>query len=141
MVKANPSQPYPAEFQAVANEVSRIKTAVPLDRELVVTRKGTESDVSSYMAQYKKRTWILRCMKCGSDFDVDVYSSESVLITSRRTGYPNCGHVTQLTDPERLESAIKVHHLADAYFTKPAALLDLTKAIEKLLIRPEACPQ
>ena len=60
------------------------------------------------MTARRKRTWILKCGQCRSVFDVNVYPSQSIILTARKTVCAKCGHVPQR---DAIWSAMGVHRL------------------------------
>jgi DNA-directed RNA polymerase subunit RPC12/RpoP len=57
------------------------------------------------------RTWLLRCVKCKSHFNVGISPSESIILIARKTLCPNCGHLPTLTHPDVFLSAAQIHRL------------------------------
>jgi hypothetical protein len=62
-------------------------------------------------AKNKARTWLLRCVKCKSHFNVGVSPSESIILIAQKTLCPNCGHLPTLTRPDAFLSAAQIHRL------------------------------
>jgi DNA-directed RNA polymerase subunit RPC12/RpoP len=62
-------------------------------------------------AKNKARTWILRCVKCKSHFNVGISSSESIILIAQKTVCPSCGHLPTLTHPDAFLSAAQIHRL------------------------------
>lgn len=62
-------------------------------------------------AKNKARTWLLRCVKCKSHFNVGISPSESIILIAQKTLCPNCGHLPTLTHPDAFLSAAQIHRL------------------------------
>lgn len=62
-------------------------------------------------AKNKARTWLLRCVKCKSHFNVGISPSESIILIAQKTICPNCGHLPTLTHPDAFLSATQIHRL------------------------------
>lgn len=57
------------------------------------------------------RTWLLKCVKCKSHFNVGISPSESIILIAQKTLCPNCGHLPTLTHPDAFLSAAQIHRL------------------------------
>ena len=57
------------------------------------------------------RTWLLKCVKCKSHFNVSISPSESIILIAQKTVCPNCGHLPKLTHPDAFLSAAQIHRL------------------------------
>src|SRR5919106_3704137 len=62
-------------------------------------------------AKNKVRTWLLRCVKCKSQFNIGISPSESIILIAQKTVCPNCGHLPTLTNPDAFLSAAQIHRL------------------------------
>lgn len=62
-------------------------------------------------AKNETRTWLLRCVKCKSRFEVGISPSESIILIARKTLCPNCGHLPKLARPDVFLSAVQIHRL------------------------------
>jgi uncharacterized CHY-type Zn-finger protein len=63
------------------------------------------------MTARRKQTWILKCGQCRYVFDVNVYSSQSVILTARKTVCPKCGHVPRLGQRDAIWSVTGIHRV------------------------------
>jgi DNA-directed RNA polymerase subunit RPC12/RpoP len=74
-------------------------------------RSGSITHMRMKAAKNRARTWLLRCVKCKSHFNVGISPSESIILIARKTLCPNCGHLPTLTQPDAFLSAAQIHRL------------------------------
>jgi hypothetical protein len=74
-------------------------------------RSGIISHMLKKAAKNEARTWLLRCVKCKSHFNVGISPSESIILIAQKTLCPNCGHLPTLTHPDAFLSAAQIHRL------------------------------
>jgi hypothetical protein len=72
---------------------------------------GSITHMRMKAAKNRARTWLLRCVKCKSHFNISISPAESIILIAQRTLCPNCGHLPTLTQPDAFLSAAQIHRL------------------------------